>query len=239
MKQEITALRGVLDLMKEEEIFYSSQKNTAKKTLLEKKAEANKKTTDAATKNETEMQIAQRKARDNLQDFVNFGIDPVTKVVEILSKVVEWLTDFLPGAGERKRQREIQKKVEATPTTRRMEWEGDKLVEKQVGANKGLSGKDLSGLDKGFADAITRAANEYNQITLSQLNHYRCLIVLAKNLHILDQVNCLDKENKTKIENDRAESKQGKSSKLKKKKTHSKDDKKPTFVVVKLKQRQF
>lgn len=43
MKQEITALRGVLDLMKEEEIFYSSQKNTAKKTLLEKKAEANKK----------------------------------------------------------------------------------------------------------------------------------------------------------------------------------------------------
>lgn len=82
------------------------------------KAEANKKTTDAATKNMTETEIAQRKARDNIQDFINFGINPVTKVMEILAKALNFLTDLLPGAGKAREEYEMQKKVAATKTTR-------------------------------------------------------------------------------------------------------------------------
>lgn len=92
------------------------------------KAEANKKTTDAATKNMTEAEIAQRKARDNIQDFVNFGINPVTKVMEILAKALNWLTDLLPGAGKAREQYEMEKKVASIKTTRVGVWKGNELV---------------------------------------------------------------------------------------------------------------
>ena len=82
------------------------------------KAKANLKTTDSATKNMTSMEMAQRRARDNMQDMINFGIDPVTKAVEILSKVIEWITEWLPGVEKAKRDRDIQKKVAATKTTK-------------------------------------------------------------------------------------------------------------------------
>jgi putative chitinase len=56
-------------------------------------------TTDRSTKNMTEMEIAQRKTRDSLNDFMNLGIRPVTDAMKILADVVETLTSFLPGAG--------------------------------------------------------------------------------------------------------------------------------------------
>ena len=93
------------------------------------KAEANKTTTDAATKDMTATEIAQRKSRDNLQDFVNFGIDPVTKAMEILAKALEWLTDLLPGAGKAREQYEMEKKVNSVKTTKVGVWnKAGKLV---------------------------------------------------------------------------------------------------------------
>lgn len=82
------------------------------------KAKLETKAADKATSHIVDMEIAQRKARDNLQDFVNLGVNPVTKAVEILSKVVEWITDLLPGVGKSKRDRDIQKQVAATKTKR-------------------------------------------------------------------------------------------------------------------------
>lgn len=182
------------------------------------KAKANLKTTDSATKNMTSMEIAQRKARDNLQDFINFGIDPVTKAVEILSKVVEWITDFLPGAGKSKRDREMQKKVDSIKTTKvgvynkegRMVYvspdEAEKIkkgeaeapAESTVGAKpsqepaskesqgKGLTGKDINGLEKSFADAIRSAADEYFSLTGKQVRVESALRDSAKQKELYD-----------------------------------------------------
>ena len=107
------------------------------------KAKANLKTTDSATKNMTATEISQRKARDNLQDMINFGIDPVTKAVEILSKVIEWITDFLPGAGKSKHDREMQKQVDATKTTKVGVWnkEGNMVYVSPDEAKKIKSGE--------------------------------------------------------------------------------------------------
>ena len=166
------------------------------------KVKANKTTTDAATKNRTATEIAQRKARDNLQDMVNFGIDPVTKIVEILSKVIEWITDFLPGAGKSKRDREMQKKVDSVPTRHRKVWKDGNLIDAEPAAGeataetkkpaagestgKGLTGKDISGLDKGFATAIQRAADDYNSMTGKTVNVTSALRDTAKQQELYD-----------------------------------------------------
>jgi hypothetical protein len=66
-------------------------------------AKKNAQTTDDATKNQVDIERAQRRARDNLQDFVNLGINPVTKAMSILASVIENLTDLIPGAGRARR----------------------------------------------------------------------------------------------------------------------------------------
>lgn len=143
------------------------------------KAKVDKEATDAGTKNVTAMEMAQRNARNNLQDFVNLGINPVTKAVEILSKVVEWITDFLPGVGKSKKQREREKRGEVEGEV----WEGNELnpvtpddsdqakqktpmpseetTQQQPTTGKGATGKDLSGLNKAFEAAIIKATDEY------------------------------------------------------------------------------
>jgi len=72
-------------------------------------AEKNRKTTDEATKTQVEIEKAQRNASNNMQDFLNLGINPVTKAMSILADVVEGLTNMLPGAG---RARERAKEAE-------------------------------------------------------------------------------------------------------------------------------
>jgi len=72
----------------------------------------NSKSTDDATKTQVDIERAQRRARDSMQDFVNLGINPVTKAMSILADVVDGLTSMLPGAGrarERAKEAELNK----------------------------------------------------------------------------------------------------------------------------------
>jgi uncharacterized protein YcbK (DUF882 family) len=66
-------------------------------------AKKNATTTDEATKTQVDIEKAQRKASNNLQDFLNLGINPVTKAMSILADVVEGLTSMIPGAGRARR----------------------------------------------------------------------------------------------------------------------------------------
>jgi hypothetical protein len=66
-------------------------------------AKKNAITTDEATKTQVDIEKAQRKASNNLQDFLNLGINPVTKAMSILADVIEGLTNMIPGAGRARR----------------------------------------------------------------------------------------------------------------------------------------
>lgn len=90
-------------------------------------ARINKKAGDGTTQTMNKTEIAQRKARDNIQDFINFGIDPVTKVMEILAKALEWLTDLLPGAGAAREQYEAEKRA-AMPSKAVGVWNKDNKI---------------------------------------------------------------------------------------------------------------
>jgi hypothetical protein len=72
----------------------------------------NTKTIDDATKTQVDVERAQRNASNNMQDFLNLGINPVTKAMSILADVVEGLTNMLPGAGrarERAKEKELNR----------------------------------------------------------------------------------------------------------------------------------
>ena len=135
--------------------YYESQKLAAQyrgknaKAELEKAA-ANKNTTDSATKNMTATEIAQRKARDNMQDFINFGINPVTKVMEILAKAIEWLTDLLPGAGKAREQYEMEKKVNSVKTAKvNMENEAGERVDVTPETAERIKANKAKGIKEG------------------------------------------------------------------------------------------
>jgi hypothetical protein len=77
--------------------------NPAQIRAMMEAAKKNATTTDEATKNQVDLEKAQRRASNNLQDFLNLGINPVTKGMKILANAIEYLTDLIPGAGRARR----------------------------------------------------------------------------------------------------------------------------------------
>lgn len=148
---------------------------------------------DPATAEMSHMRNQQLKASQSLQEFINVGINPVTKAMSILADVIEKLTSFLPGAGASKQRYEEQQKrraqaeqtgehatggaaapagggnIPAPPT------EGGGPVAPKGGTRSlgapggttgtGLSGADTSGLASDFASRFKAAAAEYYAIT--------------------------------------------------------------------------
>lgn len=60
-------------------------------------ARKNSETTDEATKEQTKLRMAHLNTRENLNDLINLGINPVTRAMAYLAEVVENLTSLLPG----------------------------------------------------------------------------------------------------------------------------------------------
>ena len=55
---------------------------------------------NAATDAQSAARAAQIKTSQNMAEFVNLGITPVTRAMQALAEAVEWLTSLLPGAGK-------------------------------------------------------------------------------------------------------------------------------------------
>lgn len=82
--------------------------------------------TDRVTAAQSKTRDNQIKTTQNLQDFVNLGVKPATAAMELLTEVVEKLTDLLPGAGAARKRREEAaaiKRGELT-TTQKMQTAG-------------------------------------------------------------------------------------------------------------------
>jgi hypothetical protein len=103
-------------------------------------AKKNRTAQDESTKTQVEIEKAQRKTRDNLQDFVNLGINPVTKAMRVLAGAIEFLTSFIPGAGR------IKKGIESgAPTT----TSGGGVEGVAVSGEVDLSGTGIGSTDDG------------------------------------------------------------------------------------------
>lgn len=76
---------------------------------------------DKATASQAKTRDSQIKTAQNLQEFVNLGVNPATKALEFFTEALEYLTSFIPGAGGAAARRKEAADIKAgkeTATTR-------------------------------------------------------------------------------------------------------------------------
>ena len=94
-----------------------------------------------ATKAQAGLRDAQIKSSQNMAEFVNLGVNPATRALEIFTDVVETLTSFLPGAADAKKRRADMENARK-PTTSKKVWVNGQLVEEgSQAAEDAKSGK--------------------------------------------------------------------------------------------------
>jgi muramidase (phage lysozyme) len=76
---------------------------------------------DSATDAASGLRISQMKSRDAMENFLNAGVTPVTRGMQILAKAVEYLTLLIPFGGRAKQQYE---KEQADAAKKQIESEG-------------------------------------------------------------------------------------------------------------------
>ena len=69
---------------------------------------------NAATDAQSKTRDAQIRASQNIQDFINAGINPVTKAMKVLANAVEYLTNLLPFSGRAKARYEKEQQEQAS-----------------------------------------------------------------------------------------------------------------------------
>ncbi len=77
--------------------------------------------TDKATAAQAKTRDSQIKSAQNLQEFVKLGVAPATQALAYFTEAIEYLTDFIPGAGSAKKRRAEEQAIAAgrsTATTR-------------------------------------------------------------------------------------------------------------------------
>jgi hypothetical protein len=127
-------------------------------------AKKNSKTTDDATKSQVEIERAQRNASNNMQDFLNLGIKPVTWAMSVLADVIEGLTDLIPGAGRaRERAKEAQLNKQGKTSARQDQVAATQgTAEQQMAAATGSAGPaslSAEGLKLKSSEAVSGGAS--------------------------------------------------------------------------------
>ena len=101
---------------------------------------------DPATKAQAGIRDNQIKSSQSMSSFVNLGVNPATRALEIFTDVVETLTSFLPGVESAKKRRETAEFARQEPKTR-MVWAGTKLVQEGSQEHKDFLAGKTSGME--------------------------------------------------------------------------------------------
>jgi len=97
-----------------------------------------------ATKAQAGLRDAQIKSSQNMAEFVNLGVNPATRALEVFTDVVETLTSFLPGATDAKKRRADMENARKPATSRKV-WVNGQLVEEgSQAAEDAKSGKTVA-----------------------------------------------------------------------------------------------
>ena len=97
-----------------------------------------------ATKAQAGLRDSQIKTSQNMTEFVNLGVNPATRALEVFTDVVETLTSFLPGAADAKKRRADMENLRKAPTSKKV-WVNGQLVEEgSQEAKDAASGKRVA-----------------------------------------------------------------------------------------------
>lgn len=124
----------------------------------------NMETTDAATKNQTSLRMAEMNARQGMENFVNAGVNPVTKAMKILANAVESLTSLIPFSGRAKERYEQEQVEKASQSAAKLTGTVlDKIIQVESGGkNIGTTGSSAFGIGqmtKGTFEGLAKKAS--------------------------------------------------------------------------------
>ena len=103
---------------------------------------------DKATDAQSRMRDSQIKSAQNMQDFINGGINPVTKAMKVLANAVEYLTNLLPFSGRAKARYEQEQQEQASAAAAKVTGGIlDKIIQVESGGrNVGTAGSSAFGI---------------------------------------------------------------------------------------------
>jgi hypothetical protein len=104
---------------------------------------------DKATASQAKTRDSQIKMAQNMQEFVNLGVNPATQALEFFTEVLENLTSFIPGAGRAKARREDAAATRAGTTTARQD-----AVSSTTGSSTDVGSTDGQGAQLTPAEAM-------------------------------------------------------------------------------------
>ena len=118
---------------------------------------------NGATAAQSQARDSQIRASQNVQDFINTGINPLTKAMKILTDVVESLTSLLPGSGRAKERYEREQKEAAAASAAKVSGGIlDKIIQAESGGrNIGTTGSSAFGIaqmTKGTFEGLAKKA---------------------------------------------------------------------------------
>jgi hypothetical protein len=141
-------------------LITSASEGTMAERLAAAKKEAE--TTDKATQDQTKMRMSQMNARQSMENFVNAGVDPVTKAMKILAYTVEWLTDLLPGSSRARAKYEKEQEQTAKTAAKLTGGVLEKIIQVESGGrNIGTTGSSAFGIGqmtKGTFEGLAKNA---------------------------------------------------------------------------------
>lgn len=65
---------------------------------------------DKELQRQTDLRLTEQKAMQNMQDFTRYGVEPATRATAFFGKVIERITNLLPGSGKFAKEYEQEKK---------------------------------------------------------------------------------------------------------------------------------
>ena len=148
----------------------ATAKITEKLTAEQKKQLAGQ---SAATKSQAGIRDNQIRTSQKLQDFVAFGIDPATKALEFFTDAIDTITDWVPGAGSKRKAAEEAKKY-AVPSEQKgtlqekiidVESGGKNIPNKSgAGGTATSSAHGLAQMTKGTFEGLAKSASPSNAL---------------------------------------------------------------------------
>ena len=175
--------RETFGVLKDVRVFGKALENIEERDIAAKK---NAKVQDTATEAITEAQIANMNSRDAMQAFIQRGVAPATTALAALAQGASKLAGGAAaavgaptggaaagagrsggggGGGGAGGLSGYEASIGGPSTLRRFGMAIGAVGAGPGGPGAGLTGKDISGLSPGLAQALQQAAAEYNQIT--------------------------------------------------------------------------
>ena len=120
---------------------------------------------DKELQRQTDLQLTQQKAMQNMQDFVRLGVEPATQATSFFGKVIERITNMLFGSGKFAKEYEQEKKAreELIVKEKALQESAQQVMDAKAKVDSARDKKELEAAQKDLDAAKTKFENAHKE----------------------------------------------------------------------------